>query len=202
MAKTTTQTETEERITPAAMIEAIVRKIAGLEERNRALLGRQLELEHDGVMPIEHVERADAQSLAVELLNGHAVPTDSEPTPGEVLHGIIKERAAIKIAIESLQNKETQARILALGEIMQEASSDWRMIVRRRAVALLELRAANVEATEFRERLRKLSKMTPTLICDRQAGSLFGPPIVGDESYRFFEDCIAAGIVAASEVKK
>jgi hypothetical protein len=194
-------TESKTDVTPAQLIDALMAKMGRLRDRDAELLAAQLDLEKTGVRPIAPNAGPDVRDLATALLNGHALPADREPTNETRLYGIVTERKAIKIAIEALQSRETQARIIAAAEVIQETSADWRAIVRRRALAVLDLRRANAEAAEFREHVRRLAKQPPSLICDPHTGPVFGPPVVGDPVYVFLEACIKAGIVSRKELK-
>ncbi|TPN45308.1 hypothetical protein FJ976_24040 [Mesorhizobium sp. B1-1-9] len=195
-----TQTEAE-RIAPAQVIEAIQRKADGFKARDRELLASQLEMEQAGVRPQEsRTVGPEPREMAATLLNGMAIAADRDPTPGEELHKIIVERKAIEIALDALAGRENQARIIAAAEVLQESASDWREIVRQRAMCVLALRRVNAEAFAFRERIRRLARTNPNLICDVSSGPLFGPAVVGDHAYTYLEACVKAGIISRSEI--
>ncbi|OBQ58037.1 hypothetical protein EFV37_13190 [Mesorhizobium loti] len=199
MAKNTTSESAAEPV-PQALIEQILAKARGFRDRDKALLAEQIQLEQAGIRPAEPQSGPDARELAATLLNGHALPKDKLPTPGETLHGIKTERAAIVFALEALESRENQARIMAVAEVMRETEADWLEIVRQRAMALLTLRRVNAEAAGFREKVRRLAKANPNLICDVVSGPLFGPPVVGDHAYVFLQACERAGIITRKEI--
>lgn len=188
--------------TPAAQeFEEIQRKATALKARAKELLAAQLDLEHQGIRPQEKASSGpDPRDLAASMLSGSALPAERDPTPGENLHRIIVERQAVALAIDTLAEQENQARRIAAAEAIQETAAAWREIVRRRAMAVLELRRANQEAASFRERLRRIGGNNPNLICDPVSGSLFGAPVVGDGAYVFLESAVAAGILNRKEI--
>jgi hypothetical protein len=196
------RTHEAQQVSRDDLLGAVLRKRTALIERDTLLLAEQLDLEAAGVKPAQASAVPDARRMAQTLLNGFAAP---ELQPGghsaeARLFSIIKDREATQIAIDLLVSRELQARAVAVAEVMQAGLGDWRAIVRRRALALLELRAANRAAARFREAVTALSGAPPGLVCDRMFGPLFGPPIVGDQSYEFLKIAVAEGIVSAKEV--
>jgi hypothetical protein len=179
----------------------LAKKIAGLRDRDKELLAEQLTLEAEGFRPTPRQAGPTIRERAMNLVNGFALPVDKAPTPAERLHAVVDEREAIKLATEALEQRETQQRVVALNAMMDEGAADWRKIVRRRVMALLELRAANREAALFRGELQRRAKLTVSLVCDSNAAPLFGPPVVGDQAYVFLQMCIKHGIVSASEIE-
>ncbi|MER8743868.1 hypothetical protein NKH54_12360 [Mesorhizobium sp. M1004] len=191
----------EARRPPAQEFEEIQRKAAGFKARGKDILAARLELEHQGIRPQEKSNSGpDPRDLAASMLDGSTVPDDRPPTPGEELFRLIVEQRAIEIAVDALAEQENQARRIAAAEAIQETAAAWREIVRRRAMAVLELRKANQEAAAFREHLRRIGGNNPNLICDVTSGPLFGPPVVGDGAYTFLESAVAAGIISKKEI--
>lgn len=185
---------------PAAHdFEEIQRQAAALKVRDKELLAAQLELEHQGIRPEQAVVGPGVRDWAAALLAGCTVPAEREPTPGEQLQKIILERQAIAIAVDALAEQENQARRLAAAEALQESAAEWLEIVRQRALAVLTLRRVNAEASAFRDRIRRIARTNPNLVCDVTSGPLFGPPVVGDGAYVFLENCISAGIITRKE---
>ena len=181
------------------LLEALGRKRATLMERDRDLLTEQVVLEKAKIAPERPSGDVDPQRLARQMLNGFAPP---EPTgkPGERLFAILHERAAVEIALDLLQQQDLQHRVLAVGEVMQRSGVEWRELTRQRALALIALRRANKACSEFRKSVTKIAGMAPGLVCDRQVGLLFGPPIVGDQGYTFLADCLRAQIVTQKDI--
>lgn len=191
-----------EHIAPAQIIEAIQRKADGFKAREKELLAAQIAMEQAGIRPEESRSVGpEPREMAASLLNGMAVAADRDPTPGEELHKIIVERKAISIALDALAGRENQARIVAASQVLQESAADWREICRQRAMCVLALRRVNAEAFAFRDRLRRLARTNPNLICDVTSGPVFGPAVIGDATYVFLESCIAAGIVTRKEIQ-
>lgn len=186
---------------PAAReFEEIQRKADGLKARAKDLLAAQLELEQAGIRPEQAIVGPGVRDWAAALVDGSPVPAVRDPTPGEQLQKIILERQAIEIALDALAEQENQARRIAAAELLQESAADWREIVRQRALAVLTLRRVNAAAFDFRERIRRLARGNPNLICDVTSGPIFGPPVVGDGVYTFLENCVSAGIITRKEI--
>ncbi|ESY30035.1 MULTISPECIES: hypothetical protein [unclassified Mesorhizobium] len=186
---------------PAAReFDEIQRRAGGLKAREKELLAAQIELEQAGIRPELPAVGPSVRDWAAALLDGSAVPADRDPTPGEDLQKIVLERQAIAIALDALAEQENQARRIAAAEMLQESAAEWREIVRQRALAVLTLRRVNAAAFEFRERIRRIARTNPNLICDVTSGPLFGPPVVGDGVYTFLESAVAAGIITKKEI--
>jgi len=181
------------------MIAALGRKRGALMQRDRDLLEEQIILEKAKVIPQAPRTEVDPKTIARELLNGFA-PPEPAGKPGERLFAILRQRAGIEIALDALQQNELQNRALAVGEVMQRQGANWRELVRRRALAVLELRRANAACAEFRKSVAAIAAGPPGLVCDRSGGPLFGEPIVGDVAYVFFQDCVRAGIIGREDL--
>src|SRR2546423_8175860 len=93
---------------PADLLSELSVKIAGLRKTDDEWLKAQLEYERAGVSPRPPSAGPDARKIAAGLLNGHASASESESSDSEKLHAILIEREAIKIAVETLERKETQ----------------------------------------------------------------------------------------------
>ncbi|WP_457154704.1 hypothetical protein [Mesorhizobium sp. P5_C1] len=186
--------------TAAQEFEAIQIKAASLKARDKELLAEQIELEQAGIRPELPAAGANVRDLAAALLEGSAAPAERLPTPGENLHHLILERQAVSFALDALAELENTARRIAAAEMLQESAAEWREIVRQRALAVLALRRINAAAFDFRERIRRVARTSPNLICDVTSGPLFGPPVVGDGAYVFLESAIAAGIISKKEI--
>ncbi|QKD04267.1 hypothetical protein [Mesorhizobium loti] len=191
----------EAKHNPAQDLEAISHKRLAFTERGKDILAARLELEHQGIRPEERSNWGpDPRDLAASMLDGSALPAARSPTPGEELFQLLVEQQAVTIALDELAERENQARRIAAAEALRETADEWRRLVRRRAMAVIELRQANQEAATFRERLRRIGGNNPNLIADATSGPLFGPPVVGDGAYTFLESCVSAGIISKKEI--
>ncbi|MGE0117659.1 MAG: hypothetical protein AB7S71_01435 [Dongiaceae bacterium] len=189
-------------MTPAEIVAAINRRIAALRARDTALIRRIVALETSGASapawqrlmpPVEEIARA--------ILSGGWTP----PTPdsaGAELAAARAERAGLAIAIERLDNEHGRASIVAMAERVQALDGEWRKISRRRAEALMELRAANAEAFRFKAR-HKLStagimRPDPAISTPPQV-SLLGLPHNAGPGYEFLKACLINGIISQVE---
>src|SRR6202158_253456 len=167
----------DQQVSHGDLLAAVLQKRASLIERDSALLAEQLKLEAAGINPAPPDPAPDPRRMAQTLLNGFGGPDLPAGSPSARLFSIILDRQATQIALDALVSKELAARAIAVAEVMQTGLGDWRAIVRRRALALIEHRRANRDAAEFRQAVTALAGVAPGLVCDRHYGPLFGPPL-------------------------
>ena len=197
-----TETSQSPKVTPAELLAALDKKVAGLRDRDRTLLAEQIKLERAGASPAPGKAIPEAQQLARQYLNGFGELLP-ELEPSGRLYQLRIERDAIRIAVDTLGREEMRARAVALATMIQEKGDVWRDVVRERAFAILALRKANQRAESFRAELAGLSGGYGDvgLACDPYYGDLFAPPIATDEGGEFLEKCVVMGFVSRKEIR-
>jgi hypothetical protein len=182
-----------------AIVAAFERKLAGIAAQDGPLLAEQLELEKAGVVPEEPSALPNVRRMAAEMLNGSAPAALGEYNQGERLSLIIRKRAAIAEALQKGSHEHFKLCAVRLAWLLDKHGREWREIVRKRAMALLELRKANREAAAFRRMMISAAGIQLSLRCDRQGGPVFGEA-VSDPAYEFLQEAIQEGFLLASEV--
>jgi hypothetical protein len=184
---------------PASRIRELQATLAANSQQDQDLLAEQLALEAAGV----HAEATPPPEAAVaaaaqRFLNGHAQP--GVDLPGPRLYDIKINRAGLRLAAEELDRRLFAATADAYRDWSRENMSRWHAITRRRAEAILALRAANREAAAFRTEAAAVGPGVVSLPCDRVGGIFAGEP-VGDAVQGFLEGAARAGIISEKDLR-
>ena len=176
-------------------------KLATIRERDKALLAEQIALEKNTVVPIAPTVAANPGHMAMQMLGGNPVDIKAYASPGERLHAILVEREAIKQALEMGRRQAGRQRLELAAQAIKNHSDEWNENVRQTALTLLHLRHLNVARATMRQAITATMGISLPMPIDRSTGPIFGPPIVGDEVYRFLQHAVQAGIITEKEVK-
>jgi hypothetical protein len=187
-------------IAPKVAPHSIDETIAALEKRRSELTVGILNLEARGVKLADDRPPPAAHTRALAMLNGFAPAALKLGNSGTSLRDLYDERVAIEIAIEIGRRQNFMAHAELLAAEIRKTKDTWAAITLRRFRALSELRAANVAAEKFKERLALITGIRPSLPAD--SFKLMGhADVVGDEFYRFTEAAVAAGIITPKEAQ-
>jgi len=182
------------------VLAAYLRKRHALQADDTPLRNRQIELEDAETVPVEPGKSFSPDHDAKALLNGSAPESLAAGSSGEELFSILRKRAAIKRALELLDDPIKQARILAAAEMLAENRAAWREITRARIDALLALRAANAAAFKFKAAMQQ--KAPDFLYWPGDHGAeLFYPDLSG-EAQQFLERSVDAGFATKKEIER
>jgi hypothetical protein len=163
-----------------------------LRKHDSEFRDEQIDLEKSGALDVAVAETDTPQTRKQHWLNGYAA--NAPVSSNSRLHDIRLDRAGIALAIDDLERQIFHAMADHWHEWYSENQKHWLVIQKRRARALLELRASNAAAAKFRNEAAGKSPGPVSLPGDRISG-VFGPPISGDAIYRFLEEAVQAGII-------
>jgi hypothetical protein len=150
----------------------------------------------------------DDPALAVAYTDGSATELDftalpnAKEAPAARLQELLRHSRAAEKAINALNDRNVQLQGPVLAELMAASGVGWREITRRRAQALLELRAANEHARAFTRNFEKTLGGKAYLICsflEQPRCPVFGPPQIDDRVYSFLNECLKHKIISKSE---
>jgi hypothetical protein len=184
---------------PASRIRTLQAKISANEKQDKKLLAEQLLLESVGA----HAEATPPPEAAVAASAKKWLTGFSEPgvdLPGPRLYEIQIDRAGLALAADEFNRRMFAAKADDYRDWTATNSPRWNEITRRRAEALLALRAANKDAAAFRAEAAAVSPGVVSLPCDRVGGVFTGEP-VGDVVQGFLEACVRAGIISMKDIK-
>lgn len=176
-------------------------RITALRERDHELTNEIIALEKLGTVRSDPIP-ADFESEAYRLLIGDDQSQMISPKstqPVRDLNIVYHERSVVQRAIElglqmlTLEMKDTQFTNLVA------RMDEWRKLVRQTAIAALELQKLNRARTKFKRDVGG----QPSVPCDLPPRALLGHgDYVGDETYRFIQGVLAAGIMTKGEVDR
>jgi hypothetical protein len=183
---------------PAAEVLAeLDKRLASLEQRDRALLSEQLELEGAGIVakPPGSMPQAKRHADAEAMLDGEAPAPAS--APAEIrLFEIVHQRDTIARAIELGRQRGFRLRVAAAAEITGDIEEAWRVNIAATAARVIELQQLAQERIRLREEWSTRTGALPDgFPCGGQADRVIGAAIVGDVAYVFLQSARAAGIV-------
>ena len=188
-----------ERVSRADMLAAIGRKVAALRARDGELLREVLDLEGSNVAPMQPGAERTVRDEAIRLLNGHA-PPGAAHEPGIRLFEALRERQAIKLALDLLDDEHRAAQIARAGEILQANEAEWQEITRERIDACLALRRANARAAAFRARIVREGGAHLTLPHDPTTGIFAAPTNNAGPVYEWLAAAVRAGLLTQEEM--
>lgn len=127
---------------------------------------------------------------------------DAKSSPGARLQELLRHARAVEKAIGALNDKNVQLQGPVLAELMASGGVTWREITRRRAEAVLALRAANEHARAFTKNFERVLGGPSHLRCaftDQPRCPVFGPGAIDDRVYAFLSECLKAKIISQTE---
>src|SRR4051794_24578744 len=110
--RTAALTDTDD---PAVTLAALMGKIRTIRERDQALVAQQIEFEQASVAPEPPRPETDVEALTRSIMSGFAPPKLSGSDRNR-LHSILVERAAIRNALATLEERQATARLAAISQ--------------------------------------------------------------------------------------
>jgi hypothetical protein len=173
---------------------AVDGRIEELRQKERDVLAAIIALEESGGQPASADDDRRIADRAAVFMNGEAPPRSVIPEP--TLTDLRTDQQAIRLALATLEQVQTNERARRLDDALIEAGDAWRELVRELARNLCRLRWLNGLREEFRKAVPGAK-----FPCDRHRlhGAGKDP---SDEVDAFFTDILKAGIVTQGELAK
>jgi len=179
-------------------------RIYKLNQLHSKLTGEIVSHQRSMVAPIALDPAPKIDQLAASYTKGEAPEIPATGNARERLALLLAHATAVERALGILNTECMHLYAPALAELMSQRGMSWNGIVRRRALALIELRKANAEARAFRRDLIRTLKGggNVNLVCSffEIPSPLFAIPVVGDHAFLFLTECVKAGICTQSEI--
>lgn len=182
---------------PRRPVTDLDRKLVELRARERELDAEIIELESQGftrtesAAPVEDEIETQAYSLLTATPPAAAT---SKPTVQSRYREREIIRRALEIGAEMSREERTEWQRIAISDRM----NFWRSLVRETAVLVIQLQKVNRSREEFKAALGGM----PSLPCNTGSAALLGVGASGDETKRFVQSVLKAGIMTQGEVDK
>jgi hypothetical protein len=175
------------------------RKLVDLRYRERDLDREIIDLEAAGGLISDREVDESIDDEAHALLTG-AVQSSApiKKSARRTVTIVFREREVIRRALEIGQIMSGQERADWVRNAVNDRMAAWRSLVRRRAVAALELQRVNRDTEQFKAALGGM----PSLPCNTPPNALLGSAAGSGETKRYVESVLKAGIMTQGEIDK
>ncbi len=198
--KKETHESSELPISASEMLASLNRKAAVMASERADLLSEQLALEEQHIFPIEPSLHPDPRRLAAEIMNGSSPKGLSAALPGERLFQIKLRREALAFGIELLQRESFCQGFVVAADVLQKVEPAAKKIIRRRALAVVELLSANHAWDSFVSETNIAAGSPVPLPCNVYSAA-FVKPRQAEAMRLFLISAVKCGAITEKEIK-
>lgn len=173
-------------------------RIDGLRKRDRELTEEIIALEKIGTAGVD-LAALDLDEMAYATLMDVPVAKKLRTETPRDLKAVYHERQVVRRAVEIGNHLLTRATHDRQLNALVERMDEWRQLIRRRALAVLELQKINRACRDFKTSIGG----SPSLPCDVSPRALLGfGDIVSMEPHPFLQSVLQQGIITKGEVDR